>query len=508
MKKVLSAFLIISACLLLSVSLAESAGNAPAGPAYRIELAETEISVYRGGYAAVSPQIFALQGGRAAGSVKYVWSSSDPSVAEVFNDRIIGKKAGNAVLTCSLKDDAAVSAALSVRVLNPVSRVTVPDTALVLFCNSTEKNSRQINAVCLPEGSSCDGLIYTSSNPQVIEVSGEGTVKALKPGSAVITVTAGLQGVMNPPRCMISVHAANKVDTISGMDPQYTLSVNRTLVISPRIAPESATNKKITWTTSDRSVATVSAGGVVRGIRGGTCTITAAAADGGGAAASCLVTVLQPVTGMRTLRDSGLPYSITAGTAFDTAQVFCVEPSDAAEKDFDITVYEDDGKRGRILPAGDYLLEGKVLTISRIGKYRITAASRENPRITASVTLYTRPENRNTLSMTDVWWEPKGIDSFRISFEISNHPYGEDVTSVQLYFYAVDAGGNDLFNGLKYSDTTRKNLSPGKKIRTDWIMVPDYSRISVLYCGIHKISFTDGTSITIDQVDYLPYQIR
>ena len=60
------------------------------------------------------------------------------------------------------------------------------------------------------------------------------------------------------------------------------------------VLPEDAGNKKVTWESSDETIATVSesgSSGIVVGRKKGTCTITCCAADGGGAIAQCQVTV-------------------------------------------------------------------------------------------------------------------------------------------------------------------------------------------------------------------------
>ena len=57
------------------------------------------------------------------------------------------------------------------------------------------------------------------------------------------------------------------------------------------VQPEDATNKAVTWTSSDSAVATVDQNGVVTALARGTAVITATAADGRGASASCTVTV-------------------------------------------------------------------------------------------------------------------------------------------------------------------------------------------------------------------------
>ena len=63
-----------------------------------------------------------------------------------------------------------------------------------------------------------------------------------------------------------------------------------TLTLTPTVLPAEATDKTVTWTTSDASVATV-ADGVVTAVGAGTATITATANDGSGVTGTCTVTV-------------------------------------------------------------------------------------------------------------------------------------------------------------------------------------------------------------------------
>ncbi len=89
------------------------------------------------------------------------------------------------------------------------------------------------------------------------------------------------------------------------------LKMAETLTLQATVAPENATNKAVTWTTSDAKVATVS-NGQVKAVGAGTATITVTTADGGKTAA-CTVTVTQPAIGV-TLNYSEISL-LTGGTA-------------------------------------------------------------------------------------------------------------------------------------------------------------------------------------------------
>ena len=70
-----------------------------------------------------------------------------------------------------------------------------------------------------------------------------------------------------------------------------TLQENSSDTLIATVKPDDATNRGVTWESSDTSIATVSADGTVTAISAGNATITATAADGSGVIASCELTV-------------------------------------------------------------------------------------------------------------------------------------------------------------------------------------------------------------------------
>ena len=106
-----------------------------------------------------------------------------------------------------------------------------------------------------------------------------------------------------------------------------SLTKGNTLALTATVSPSNATNKSVTWASSNTSVATVNSNGVVTAVANGTATITVTTADGG-FKATCTVTVSNvKVTGV-----SVTPTSATLEAGKTIALTATVTPSNAADK--------------------------------------------------------------------------------------------------------------------------------------------------------------------------------
>ena len=82
-----------------------------------------------------------------------------------------------------------------------------------------------------------------------------------------------------------------KVNSVKVSESEITLKKGDTYTIKATIAPKDASNKKVTYSSSDKNVAKVSSKGVITAVKNGTATITVKAADGSGKKAVITVTV-------------------------------------------------------------------------------------------------------------------------------------------------------------------------------------------------------------------------
>ena len=117
---------------------------------------------------------------------------------------------------------------------------------------------------------------WTSSDPSVATVDSSGNVKGIKSGTA--TITAEIEGVAKA----VSEVTVESVDVIGIKMKMVTqdVRVDETVRLEAKIEPSDATNKKVSWSSADESIATVDENGVVNGIKIGVADITVKTDEG------------------------------------------------------------------------------------------------------------------------------------------------------------------------------------------------------------------------------------
>ena len=130
-------------------------------------------------------------------------------------------------------------------------------------------------------------LTWLSSNTSVATVSNDGTITAVSQGTTTITCTAH-NGVSA--QCVVTVNPM-LVSGITLNESEAEMTVGENLQLSATVAPDNATDKGVTWSSTNEAVAVVSESGLVTAVGSGTCQIKATANDGSGKTGSCLVTV-------------------------------------------------------------------------------------------------------------------------------------------------------------------------------------------------------------------------
>lgn len=159
--------------------------------------------------------------------------------------------------------------------------------------------SKQLTAEIKPDNTTIKTVEWTSSDPEIVQVDTNGLVKGISSGSATVTATTE-----NGLTATCSVLVPVEAESVSLDKTEANVSVGRTIRLNATVAPETATDKSVVWTSSDENIATVDKDGLVTGIASGEATITATTANG--KTAECRITVSVPVESVSLDKESAM----------------------------------------------------------------------------------------------------------------------------------------------------------------------------------------------------------
>ena len=257
-----------------------------------VRLDYSKLSLKTGETAALTATVYPANAANKA--VK--WISSAPDVASVDQTgKITALKPGITTITVET-EDGRYTATCNVTVIDS-SIVSVTGVKLsATVAELTIGNSKQLTAAISPTNATNKGVTWSSSNTNVASVSSSGVVVAKGEGTATITVKTDDGGytaactirVSNPSPSVVAVTGV-KLSAIG-----IELPVGGSKRLSATITPSNATNKGVTWSSDNASVAAVNASGLITAKGEGTATVTVRT-DDGGYTATCKITVV-PVT--------------------------------------------------------------------------------------------------------------------------------------------------------------------------------------------------------------------
>ena len=253
-----------------------------------------------------------------------LWISSNSSVASVRGGVVTAIAPGTATITAKTEDGAktATCKVTVVAKVYPVTSVSLDKTSASL----TEGETITLTATVNPDNATNKNVSWKSSNTSVASVV-DGKVTALKAGTTTITVTT--EDGNKTATCNITVNA--KVYPVTGVSLDKTsasLTEGETITLTATVNPDNATNKNVSWKSSNTSVASV-VDGKVTALKAGTTTITVTTEDGN-KTATCKITVnakVYPVTGVSLDKTSA---EVVVGNKLTL--VATVKPSNAQNK--------------------------------------------------------------------------------------------------------------------------------------------------------------------------------
>ena len=225
-----------------------------------------------------------------ASGTNLTFSSSDPSVAIVNQDGIIkGLKEGNAIITVSarngiVKDTTYVTVYKkgTTTVVNgsPITTTTYPKSIKLdnTTLNLKQGTTSQVIATISPSNAN-QSISWSSSNPRVATVDSNGLIRAVGIGTATI-IARTVNDLTANVKVTVGDYSLN-VKNIMITTNYIVLPVGISKQLAVAFTPANASNKTVSWSSSNPSVATVDNSGNVKAISPGSAIIKATSNDGG-----------------------------------------------------------------------------------------------------------------------------------------------------------------------------------------------------------------------------------
>ncbi len=251
-----------------------------------------------------------------------IWTSSDETIATVDQTGMVTTLSPGKVIITATSQDSGVNAKCEVEVTEPVTGISLNYTEASIYTG----DKLVIIPTITPIDADNKNVTYVSSDPSVAVVDENGIVTGVSGGTTIILVTTEERGLVAS--CKVTVYEFVTSVVITDDIKNINYGVSRKLNVE--VKPDTATNRGVTWSSSNSNVIKVDAKGKITAVGYGTAEITAMAADGSGVWDSITIRVVKPVTSI-TVNPSSV--TLLEGDSQDVDVT--VSPSDATFTEVD-----------------------------------------------------------------------------------------------------------------------------------------------------------------------------
>ncbi|MDD6796928.1 MAG: Ig-like domain-containing protein [Clostridia bacterium] len=392
------------------------------------------------------------------------WVSSDEDVCTVEDDgKVTAVGSGTCNIVCT-NVDTGISDYCVVTVTQPVTGITLNSDYQSMWVGA----KYAIIPNVLPIDADNKNVTYESSDKTVATVDEDGIVTALKGGSCVIIVTTEEMHL----KASVTIDVKEYVSSITLSEHEKFLNIGAAATLKASVGTETATNKSITWSSSNTGVCSV-VDGTIYGNYPGVAVITATAADGSGVSDTCIVRVVNPVTSI-TIEPSEV--KILVGDYYKLKAT--VLPENATIKDL------------RWESSNDAIAtvdsDGEIVGVA-VGKCKITAYSKDGNEVKGSCSVYVSPVVKisslkiNSSEITMLAGKTRKLTSY---ITPTNTTESVDWYSTDTSIVVVDSTG------------TITTVGPGI---ADVVVYGGLTNISAS-CKVHSLALSK-TSINLGQYD-------
>lgn len=206
------------------------------------------------------------------------WTSSNPSVATVDKYGVVKAISPGSTIIKATSEDGGYTDTATIEVVNYDNII---EEKSIAFDSSSYTvgigSTKSLIPIITPSNATFKSVRFESSNPNIATVDENGVVRGLKEGTVSITATTNRNRLKATTTIIVKyINATSvKVNTTN-----VNIGKNETFTLVATVLPNDATNKKVSYTVSDSSIATIDANGIITGKNTGTATITITPSEG------------------------------------------------------------------------------------------------------------------------------------------------------------------------------------------------------------------------------------
>lgn len=226
-----------------------------------------------------------------ADNQKVIWKSSDTNVATVKDGKVTCTGYGTAIITATSEEGEYIATCN----VTATKRIVLPSSITLDRNEATIKvgEATTLKANVLPTDADDKTIVWSSESSDIASVTNDGVVTGHKAGTTKIIVTTNANGLKD--ECMLTVLQPATGITLDRQNISFA-NIGENVQLTANVLPEDASNKNVSWASSDTKVAIVSNGNVVcTGY--GTAVISAITEDGG-YMATCVINATSGINGI------------------------------------------------------------------------------------------------------------------------------------------------------------------------------------------------------------------
>lgn len=255
---------------------------------------------------------------------KVTFETSDPTILLLSRDgQFIASEPGECVLTVRSNQSPEVTEQFHVLVTQPVKKITISAEGKTVAAGKT----LQLEAAISPENATVQQVVWSSRNEKVATVDANGLVTGVGRGDVYIEAKAtdGTNAAAT-----FAVAVTQDVTEITVQETEVTVATKRSAPqLHVQVLPQNASNRKVIWTSSDESIATVNGYGTITGRKAGECIVTCSSVSNPEVSVTVPVHVIQMVTDIQFTNEKGLSFYIGESRQLE----WQIIPDDATIKD-------------------------------------------------------------------------------------------------------------------------------------------------------------------------------